>query len=139
LKKTVWAFLFAGVSVHAQNFTEREFGEHLLKSVKDSLYLISTEYPATGISLRLNSTQALSDSTFIVVGPDTLYFQPDRENEPEGNYNYSNLLTFPAPVDSFYFHPGGIEYPIDFIFINATIPTDKSPVRKKKTRNVQNP
>ncbi len=112
--------------VFTQHFTRSEFTGHLSgnKIQSDSLYLITTNYPTTGIALNYQSGDSIENS-FIIVDSDTFYFHADKENIDNEVVLFSNLYTSPVPINSFLFHTGKIRYPVNFIFINDQLPEEK--------------
>lgn len=129
------SFILLSSTIDAQHFITKEFDRHLYflenKLPSDSLYLIITDYPTTGIALHIREDDCLS-GCYIIVDIDTLYFQPDFENARDKPVLYSNLYTFPVPIDSFLFNPGNLKYPVNFVFINAQMPKNNVQSSSKK-------
>ena len=122
--------------LNAQNYMKQVFTKHLEQQAKSAgeLYLIKTGYSTTALVVSIASTDVFTGA-FLVVGKDTSYLKPDEDSEPGELSLYSNLLTFPAPIDSFYFYPGKITSEITFYFINSAIENESAPsgfLNKKK-------
>ena len=97
--------------VFTQHFPRSEFTGHLSgnKTQPDSLYLITTNYPTTGIALNYQTGDSIEGS-YIIVNSDTFYFHADKENINDEAPSFSNLYTSPVPMRNcsslFYFTPG---------------------------------
>jgi hypothetical protein len=116
----------------------KEFKRNLsaAKTTTDSVYIIETGYPATGIVLKVAKNEIFRGS-FIIVNTDTLYFTEGEENASAGVKKFSNLLTFSSPVESFQFYPGLIKGDIEFYYINDRKANEEvvaSPSKKKRCR-----
>ena len=140
IKKIVLIIVISCYSdlISAQHFTVKEFDRNLsaVKTTVDTVYIIETGYPATGIVLKVAKNETFKGS-FIIVNSDTLYFTEGEENADDGLKKFSNLLTFGSPVESFQFYPGFIKGDIKFYYINAQIEDKKvstRPSKKKRCR-----
>lgn len=130
--------VYCAVLVQGQHFTVKEFNRNKAetKTTDDSLYFIKTEYPATGIVLKVAKDEIFRGS-FIIINNDTLYFTEGEENATDNNRKFSNLLTFSSPVEWFRFYPGLIKGNIEFYYINAHKETKEVaglPSKKKRCR-----
>ncbi len=126
------------IFLHGQHFTVRDFKRNQTetKTTVDSVYLVETGYPATGIVLRVAKNEVFKGS-FIIVNNDTLYFTEGEENAEGDLKKFSNLFTFSSPIGSFRFYPGLIKGDIEFYYINAQKETEEVsaiPSKKKRCR-----
>ena len=135
-RKIFWLILIMGFlswKAYSQHFTEVEFDRHALnaKTQADSLYQIVTEYPATGIVLHFQTNDD-PEGSFIIVKTDTFYFHPDEDATAAEQMTYSNLFTFPVPIDTFLFYPGNLKQPVSFVYIDSRLPEEKESLPAKK-------
>jgi hypothetical protein len=148
-------FLFLGsiciwlvntLPANGQHFVTQQFDKHLdlEKSGTDSSFLISTNYPTTGIVAKIDVNDRFTGA-YIIVRNDTLYLTPDEDIDRSDASAFCNLLTFSPPINEFFFNPGAISGPVTFYFINSQTseqPTQPAEPKKKKrwlfrTRNDQ--
>lgn len=121
-----------------QHYTVAEFRKHMQanKSTGDTIFLVETGYPVTGLLLRIHKEENPAGS-FLVTGNDTLYFREGEEEPADENKKFSNLLTFSNPIQSFHFCPGLIKGEIQFYYINARKNVEgplEKPSKKKRFR-----
>lgn len=131
------------LSLNAQNYVKQVFTKHLEQHAKSAgeLYLVMTGYPTTGLVVSIAPTEIFTGA-FLVVGKDTSYLKPDEDTESGELRLFSNLLTFSAPIDSFYFYPGKITSEITFYFINSAGENESAPsglLNKKKVPTARYP
>jgi len=110
-----------------------------IKSTTDSLFLISPEFPMTGLVVKIDTSGSFKDS-YIIAENDTVYLMSDNHVRDTTGYLTSNLIVFRNKLSEFHFWPGNIKKETEFSFINAS-PTKKDlrkERRKKKVRTVQN-
>jgi hypothetical protein len=122
-------------NLSGQHYNVQDFKQHQqrIKSAGDTLFLVETGYPATGILLKVDDKENIPGS-FLVAGKDTLNFTEGDEG-PAGEYKkFSNLLTFSNPIYSFLFYPGVIKGEIQFYYINAQQNKEGSTVRPSKKK-----
>ena len=124
---------FFSWEAYSQHFTETGFDRHTLtaKTQTDSLYQIVTEYPTTGIMLHAHADDDLEGS-YIIFGTDTFYFYPDEDAPNNEQEIYSNLYTYPVPIDTFLFCPGNLKKPVNFVYIDSRLPEEKEHLPAKK-------
>ena len=130
------AALAPGLS--GQHYIIQDFRQHLpaIKSTGDTLFRVETQYPTTGIILKVDESDNIAGS-YLVTGKDTLYFAEGEEGPAGDHMKFSNLLTFSAPIYSFIFNPGGIKGEIQFYYIDAQQYKEGStakPSKKKRCR-----
>jgi hypothetical protein len=134
--------LISGQANGQQRIKKLEFTDHLgsSKANSDQDYLVITGYPTTGIVLSCDSATDLG-KTFLVAAGDTLYLSEDEHNEGGTLTIYSNLITFSEPIDKFYFHPGAVDKPVNFLFIDARMSDEvpQKPAAKKKSAGCSEP
>ena len=118
-----------------QHYTVQDFTKplHPVKSTGDTLFLVETKYPATGILLKVDEREKIAGS-FLVSGRDTLNFTEGEEGPAGENKKFSNLLTFSNPIYSFLFYPGGSKGDIQFYYINAQQNKEGSTVKPSKKK-----
>ena len=142
--KTYWLILVMGFlswTAYSQHFIEVGFDQHSLnaKTQADSLYLVVTNYPVTGIILHFQADDD-PEGSFITVKTDTFYFHPDEDATGDKQGIYSNLCTYPVPIDTFLFYPGNLKQPVSFIYIDSRLPEEKElPLTKKKSDGCSEP
>ena len=119
----------------AQHFTVQDFSRStsVLKHADDTVFIVETGYPATGILMNIPETETFTRS-FLVVNQDTLTFSEGEEDSAEGNRKFSNLLTFSLPIQSFRFYPGPIQGEIQFYYINAQKNVEGPAVKPSKKK-----
>ena len=121
--------------LYSQHYTVQDFTQHLPvnKSTGDSVFIVKTGYPATGVLLKVDEKENFTGS-FLVSGNDTLYFTEGEENPAGEDKKFSNLLTFSVPIRSFLFYPGRIQADIQFYYINAQQKDEGSTVKPSKKK-----
>jgi hypothetical protein len=135
-------FIISPLPGISQHYVKLSF-ENLQKSdsaVIDSLYLIKTNFPATGIVTSIDMTEKYTGA-FLIVQNDTSYLTADEDIDQMETSLFCNLLTFSIPVEEFMFYPGEIKGPVVFYFINSLPPDNSSttPETKKKRDDCSEP
>jgi hypothetical protein len=112
--------LLSSVPLAGQHFVTEQFDKHVKagKQSPDSVFLIKTNYPTTGIVAKIDVIDEFTGA-FILVDKDTFYIAADSDNDQTEASLFSNLLTFSPPIQEFRFSPGTISSPITFYFINS--------------------
>ncbi len=105
-----------------------------IKATSDSLFLISPEFPMTGLVVKIDTSGSFKDS-YIIAENDTVYLMTDNHVMDTTGLLTSNLIVFRNKLSEFHFWPGNIKKEAEFYFINAS-PTKKDlrKERRKKKR-----
>lgn len=90
-----------------------------IKSTADSLFLISPEFPMTGLVVKADTSGSFVNS-YIIADNDTIYLISDEHVMDTSGYITSNLVVFKHKLSEFHFCPGNIKKEVEFSFINAS-------------------
>ncbi len=125
------SILFIGgfTTAHAQNNArlplqevERQssyYSQQIAEVSVAQRYLLSPDFPFTGLSLRIPNNASLNGA-FVVVERDTFYLSIDAHTPPDAPYQQANLMVFDQPVDQLMFYSATLNGEITFSFFNAS-------------------
>jgi len=113
---------YPGKEVFAQYVKRMEFkipSGYETKSTNDSIFLISPEFPMTGVVVKIDTSASFINS-YIIAASDTIFLRANEHSTDTSSYISSNLIVFKNKLTEFRFYPSAIDKEVEFLFINAS-------------------